>query len=342
MGILPDLQQKGYLMESLRIVDREGKKNASLNTAALRFLVGGRFLSIARSDIAATIYHACKEVQTRFATHITGIDQRADGVMVQLSDGSKEKFDLVIGADGLHSHIRSLVFGPDKQYERSLGAYVSAFTLPGYRPRDELTYVAYPAPNRQIARISLRDDKTLFLFTFRSELVGRKPENINEEKAVLRSAFADMGWEAPAILARLDEVTDFYFDHVSQIHMDRWSDGRIALIGDAAACASLLAGEGTGLAIAEAYVLAGELHRSKGDFAAAFRQYEERLRPFLIKKQQSALKMIAFFAPKNSFQVALGKLAIRASSIPFLANLLIGRTLRDDIDLPDYESPARR
>jgi 2-polyprenyl-6-methoxyphenol hydroxylase-like FAD-dependent oxidoreductase len=140
----------------------------------------------------------------------------------------------------------------------------------------------------------------------------------------------------PQILARLDEAEDIYFDRVDQIRMDRWTNGRVTLIGDAAACVSLLAGEGTGLAMTEAYVLAGELHRGRGDYARALQRYETRLRPFLAAKQQSALRFAGFFAPRTGFGIFLRNLATNLSAIPMLRRLLIGQTLRDDFELPDY------
>jgi len=336
MGVMPELQKKGYLMEALHMVDKQGGRIASMNTENMRTLMDGRLLSIARSDLAATIFHACEGVETRFGTHIIGVEDQRDGVIVELSNGNTEKFDLVIGADGLHSQIRSLIFGKHEGCEYPVGAYVAAFTLPRYHPRHELNYVAHAATKRQVARVSQRDDKTLFLFTFRSEFMEQKPKNEEEKKALLRSVFADMDWEVPAILARLDEAEDFYYDSVSQIRLDHWSKGRIALLGDAAACVSLLAGEGTGLAIVEAYVLAGELHRANGDHVVAFRKYEEILHAELVRKQKSALRMLAFFAPNSRFQAFLIRKIIRVSSIPLFTKRFIEYSLKDNFEIPNY------
>jgi 2-polyprenyl-6-methoxyphenol hydroxylase-like FAD-dependent oxidoreductase len=183
----------------------------------------------------------------------------------------------------------------------------------------------------------LRDDRTLFLFVFRDEyLTADSPSSEQERKAVLTSVFADVGWECPQILAAMENVRGLYFDRVSQIRMDRWTQGRTALIGDAAACVSLLAGEGTGLAMAEAYVLAGELHTSPGDHIAAFTSYQKRMMPFLRRKQESALKFASSFAPKSALGITFRDQVTRLLRIPFIANVLIGRALRDDIRLPDY------
>ena len=195
--------------------------------------------------------------------------------------------DLVIGADGLHSRVRQLVFGPDAGVEVSLGYHVAAFEVEGYRPRDELVYLGYGVPGRQISRFSMRDDKTLFLFVFRDEyLPAESPANEQERKAVLTNVFADVGWECPRILAALAERRRASISTGSaRSALDRWTKGRTALVGDAAACVSLMAGEGAGLAMAEAYVLAGELRNCGGDHGAAFARYQERLMPFLKRKQ---------------------------------------------------------
>ena len=134
----------------------------------------------------------------------------------------------------------------------------------------------------------------------------------------------------------MEDASGVYFDRVSQIRMDRWTKGRTALIGDAAACVSLLAGEGTGLAMAEAYVLAGELRDCGGDHVAAFARYEERMMPFLKRKQESAAKFASSFAPKSAFGITFRNLVTRLLRIPFVADFFIGRDLRDDIKLPDY------
>jgi 2-polyprenyl-6-methoxyphenol hydroxylase-like FAD-dependent oxidoreductase len=152
----------------------------------------------------------------------------------------------------------------------------------------------------------------------------------------LRREFGDAGWECPQILAALDGAEDLYFDNVSQICMNRWSRGRVLLIGDAAACVSLLAGEGTGLAMTEAYVLAGELARAEGDHREAFDAYEDRLRPFIQGKQGGARKFVSFFAPRTSLGIWFRNVAMRTVNVPALADAILARSLRDDFVLPDY------
>ncbi len=183
----------------------------------------------------------------------------------------------------------------------------------------------------------MRDDKTVFLFAFRDEyLPAGRPTSEQERKAALAHVFADVGWECPEILVALASARDVYFDRVSQIRMERWTKGRTALVGDAAAGVSLLAGEGAGLAMAEAYVLAGELRSCGCDYGAAFARYQEHLMPFLKRKQASAAKFASSFAPRTAFGITFRNLATRLMRLPLLLEFFLGRELRDKITLPDY------
>jgi 2-polyprenyl-6-methoxyphenol hydroxylase-like FAD-dependent oxidoreductase len=335
MGLIPALLERCYKMERLRMVDAEGREVAGMDVTPMREQLQGRFISLSRADLSAVLFKSCGGIQTRFGVSVAGIEQDGEGVTATLSDGRQDRFDLVVGADGLHSQVRELIFGPEKRFEKSLDCHVAAFRLAGYPLRDELTYVSHTVPKRQVARVALHDDETLVLLVCRSELIDGDPGR-EQQKAALRRAFDDMKWEVPEILDRMDEVDDIYFDRVSQIHLTRWSLGRVAVIGDAAACASLLAGEGTGLAMIEAYVLAGELHRAAGHVEHALTAFEARLRSFVTTKQKAAFRFRNFFAPRTKVALYLRNAAVNALSIPFFANRLIGSSLRDNLVLPDY------
>jgi 2-polyprenyl-6-methoxyphenol hydroxylase-like FAD-dependent oxidoreductase len=258
---------------------------------------------------------------------------------VRFDHGEPRKVDLVVGADGLHSRVRALAFGADKDFEVPLGYHVAAFEAAGYRPREELIYVSHALPGRQISRLSMRDDRTLFLFVFRDEyLNGESPKDTDAQKRALRIAFAEGGWECERIFEALDRVQELYFDRVSQIRMQSWSNGRTTLVGDAAACVSLLAGEGTGLAMAEAYVLAAEINRCGDDYTEAFSRYERRMMPFLAKKQRAAAQFASSFAPRTRLGIHVRDWVTGMLRIPAVANFFIGRSLRDDISLPSYDS----
>jgi 2-polyprenyl-6-methoxyphenol hydroxylase-like FAD-dependent oxidoreductase len=305
---------------------------------ALARLTHGRYITLRRSDLAATIYDALDgAVERMFGDSVASIEEMRQGVRVRFDHAPPREADLVIGADGLHSRVRQLVFGPDTGVEVSLGYHVAAFEVEGYRPRDELVYFGFGIPGRQIFRFSMREDKTLFLFVFRDEyLPAGDPANDQERKSVLTKVFADVGWECPKILAAMASVESIYFDRASQIRLERWTKGRTALVGDAAACVSLMAGEGSSLAMAEAYVLAGELSKCGGDYGAAFARYQLQLMPFLKRKQQSAAKFGSSMAPKTAFGITFRNLVMRLMRLPFVVDFFIGRQLKDQVHLPDY------
>lgn len=333
MGVIGDIRALGYEVREVRFVDRKGRKRGGFDVDVFHRMTNDRFTSVRRSDVSATICHAIEgKVEMIFSDSVARIEDSGQHVRVCFDHAAEREADLVIGADGMHSRVRRLAFGPDSEFEIPLGYHVAAFEADGYRPREELVYTSHSLRGRQISRFSMRDDKTLFLFIFRDEFMARH----EEPQAVLRRVFAGAGWEWPQIEAEIERATDIYFDSVSQIRMHRWTKGRIALVGDAAACVSLMAGEGTGLAIAEAYVLAGELHACRGDFATAFARYEQRLMPFLMKKQQSAEKFASAFAPKTSFGIAFRNLITEMMRVPLVAHWVIGRDLRDDMALPQY------
>jgi 2-polyprenyl-6-methoxyphenol hydroxylase-like FAD-dependent oxidoreductase len=336
MGIESAVREAGYQVGELRSVDDAGRARSKLDTDVFQRVAGGRFTSLPRGDLAALVYATIEgRVEAMFGDSIARIDEHDAGVRVAFERGAERDFDLVVGADGLHSNVRRLAFGPESDYERFLGCRVAACVVEGYRPRDELVYVTHNVPNRQVGRFALRGDRTMFLFVFRSEATGI-PDDIAAHKAVLRREFADAGWECPAILEAMESAGELYFDVVSQILMPGWSRGRTILLGDAAACVSLLAGEGTGLAMTGACVLAGELQRAGGDWRSAFAAYEARMRPFVRDKQDAARRYLGFFATRTRLGIRLRDLGIRIANRPWLANLLVGSGLRDDFELPDY------
>ena len=246
----------------------------------------------------------------------------------------------MIGADGLHSAVRALACGPEGRFESPLGYHAAAFQVAGYRPRDELVYVCCTTPGRQVARFAQRDDRTLFLFVFIDDLLpARDPSDAGDAKRILRHVFKNVGWECPQILAALDRASEVYFDRVSQIRMNGWSNGRVILIGDAAACISLLGGEGSSLAMTEAYILAGELQRAGGNYAEAFDRYEQRLRPFVESKQKSAQHFGGTIRAEERAGIWFRNQVARLLVVPAIADFFVGRDLRDQIDLPCYEEP---
>ncbi|OBF45944.1 hypothetical protein A5719_00125 [Mycolicibacterium peregrinum] len=333
MGIESAIRDAGYDVESVRSLGFDGRTRAELRVDVFRRMVGNDYTSLPRGDLAAAIYRTVEgDVPTVFDDSITGIDQRPDGVRVAFEKNPADEFDLVIGADGLHSNVRRLVFGPEARFEHYLGCKVAACVVDGYRGGTSDTYLTYSVPGRQIGQFTLRGDRTMFLFVFRDQHDNRGLT----PKEQLHNQFDDAGWESPQILAAVDDVDDLYFDVVSQIRMDRWSEDRVLLIGDAAGCISLLGGEGTGLAITEAYALAGELARAGDDHRRAFDSYESLLRPFIEGKQAGAERMLGFFATRTRFGLWFRDVALRAMNLGRPIAGLFAGSVRDDLDLPDY------
>jgi 2-polyprenyl-6-methoxyphenol hydroxylase-like FAD-dependent oxidoreductase len=340
MNLLPALEPPGYKVQEMRVVDRRGGCIAALPTSAFFELTHGRFLSIARGDLAACIHQALAgRVETLFGDRITRLESSGEGVSVEFQHAGTRTFDLVIGADGLHSGVRQLAFGDQARFEKYLGCKVAAFQVTGYCPRDELIYLMHAQVGQQVARFSMRDDRTMFLFTF-ADKDPAFPATLAEQKALLRQRFRNSDWEVPQILDALDDVNEIYFDRVSQIRMGTatrsWSRERIALVGDAAFCVSLLAGQGSALAMVAAYILAGELSRSPENAAGAFARYQERFGPFVFDKQKAASRMVDFFAPRSAVNLLLRNGALRLMSRPWIANLAMGRSLYDRIEVPEY------
>jgi 2-polyprenyl-6-methoxyphenol hydroxylase-like FAD-dependent oxidoreductase len=232
--------------------------------------------------------------------------------------------------------VRELLFGPEDRFETFLGYAFAAFTVEGYGPRTTDVYMTYGVPGRQASRVSMRDNRTLVLFIWRDES-SHLPSTDEGKRALLRTRFAGMGWECDRMLEALDRSNDLYVDSISQIHLPRWSDGRVALVGDAAWAPSFLAGEGCGLGIIGAYVLAGELARSGGD-PSAFDRYEERLRGFMESKQKMASRFGGAFCPKTQFGLIFRNWVASLLDVAPIARLALASGLKDDIELPDYQA----
>ena len=340
MGLLPEIRRRGYLPREVKVVDRSGKRVTGFSVDSFFRLTRNRYVSVPRGELAAAIFDTVEaKTETIFGDSVEGIEQTQQGVHVTFERAGARDFDLVVGADGLHSRVRELVFGAGQGFEKYLGYKAAAFQVQGYRPRDELVYVMYTQVGQQVGRFAMRDDRTMFLFTFADDDVTGASD-LQAQKALLRRRFGASGWECPQILDALEACDDLYFDRMSQIRMDArqglWTRGRVTLVGDAAFCVSLLAGQGAALAMVAAYILAGELQRANGDYAQAFGRYQERFGPFVFKKQKAALRFAGAFAPKSKFGLFVRNQIFNLMAIPWIADLAAGRDLADNIELPNY------
>ncbi len=336
-GLLTVARERGYIFDRLAFVDGEGRVTASLSGAVMRRALDGRFFSIPRGDLARSIYDLIADkAEVFYGTTIAALRQDADGVDIEFSTGATRRFDLVIGADGLHSRVRELVFGDESRFEKYLGYLAASFVVENYPHRDEATYVSFAAPGRQISRYAMRENKSAFLVVFaEKEKPAIAPHDAAAQKALIRARFAQDGWETPEILTLLDAADELYFDPVSQIRMPRWTDGRVALIGDAAHCPSLLAGAGSAYAMLGAYVLAGAMRDAAGDATRALPAYEQRLQAFILRQQDVAARFAGSFTPKTTLGIALRNGIVNLMNLPLVGPWLARRMLGETFPLPD-------
>jgi 2-polyprenyl-6-methoxyphenol hydroxylase-like FAD-dependent oxidoreductase len=341
MGLLPDIDRNGYHVQEMRVVDDRGRKIAGVGSRVFTELTGGRYVTLQRSVLSRLLFERIKHhTEVLFGDQIVAFREEPDRIRVELEHAGERCFDLLIGADGLHSAVRSLAFGPQIKFDKHLGYVVAAFEVRGYRLRDQGVYLMYNQPGRMAGRFTLRDDRTMFLFVFASTDT-HLPASPDQQKALMRDVYRGGGWECQEILAELDRTDDLYFDRVSQIRMPNWSRGRVALVGDAAFCVSLLAGQGSALAMISAYVLAGELAASSGRYQEAFARYGEVLRTYIGAKQRAAERFAGAFVPKTRTGLLFRNLVIKTFAFPGVARLAFGRDIADALPLPNYDWRSR-
>ncbi|MFI0352870.1 FAD-dependent monooxygenase [Actinomadura sp. 9N407] len=286
MGLMEDVRRMRTHVQSGSVVNAAGKRVASMDGDTFGGRVHGD-AELLRGDLHRLLYERTKEeVEYRFDDSIASLEETADGVTVTFTGGETRTFDLVVGADGMRSATRALVFGPDERFVRDLGYHVSIFTVPNHLnlDREELTYVG---PGRTALTYSTaREAGAKAMFLFASESLEYDRRDRAQQERLLADTYAGEGWEVPRLLKGVSDSPDFYFDSISQVHLDRWSEGRVALLGDAACCASPASGQGTSLALVGAYVLAGELAAADGDHRAGYGAYERLMRPFAEQNQK--------------------------------------------------------
>ncbi|MEU3601406.1 FAD-dependent monooxygenase [Streptomyces sp. NPDC006798] len=286
MGLLPRLREAHIDSRRFTFLDGDGEVVAAVDPYALGGGVAGRDLEIRRGDLAEALYAAVRDdADLRFDDTIDTLDQSAHGVDITFRRGGGRTFDLVIGADGLHSRTRELVFGPEERFHRYLGYCFAGFTLPNtFGLSHEI--VMWNSPGRAAALYAVADDGDVHAFLNFAR--PRPPFDAFRDPAAwldpVAEVFAGAGWEVPGLIGAMGEAGDLFADTVAQIRLPRWSSGRVALVGDAAYAPSFLTGQGTSLALVGAYMLAGCL-AGAADPAEAFAAYERRTRPFVTANQ---------------------------------------------------------
>lgn len=283
MGLLDEARSLRTEVRAGTVVDARGRRAASMDGDTF----GGRVhddVELLRGDLHRLLREGAAGAEHVYGDSIASLEDAGDGVEVELASGRTGRYDVVVGADGLRSRTRNLVLGPDERHVVDLGYYVAVATVPNRLglDREEVTYVG---PGRTaLVYATAREEGARAMFLWSSAPLGHRDLGREERERLLADAYAGEGWEVPGLLADVPASPDLLFDSLSQVRAERWSAGRTVLLGDAAYCASAASGQGTSLALVGAYVLAAALD-AHDDPAAAFADYERRMRPFVAANQ---------------------------------------------------------
>jgi 2-polyprenyl-6-methoxyphenol hydroxylase-like FAD-dependent oxidoreductase len=310
MGVMQRIRQAGTDRTGMSFVNATGRRVGWVNMRALQQATGSREVELPRGDLASILYNASRDdAEFLFDDSIVALNLDEHGVSVTFERALPRRFDLVIGADGLHSAVRRLAFGPESDFVHHMGIYVATMPLDGLiEPGREV--VMYNTPGRAVAIHPSRGNALAF-FAFRSPAVPDFDfRDIGQHKRLLAAAFADGSWRVPELLKHVHAAGDLYFDSVSQVRVRPWWRGRVALLGDAASCVSLF-GDGSSLAMAGAFTLAEELAASSGDHRLAFRRYEAEHRTLVDPKQRNIARGASLLIPATRQGMLARNLATR-------------------------------
>ncbi|MCZ4512521.1 FAD-dependent monooxygenase [Streptomyces sp. ActVer] len=339
MGLLPELHRIKTGGSPVRFVDEGGRTLLQLPAE----FAGGE-IEVLRGDLARVLYErSAPYTEYIFGDSIISLDETLSGVRVGFQSGVSRDFDLVIGADGLHSNVRRLAFGPEENYVSHLGYYAATWQLPNDNyPGLDKGSVGYNVPGRfaSIGADHWNSARAGAFFVFSAPELSYDRHDPDQQKKLIADAFSGLGWEVPRLLASLQQVPDLYFDSISRADVDTWSTGRVCLVGDAA-CGATIGGMGTGTAMVAAYVLAGELARARGEYGMAFPRYESRLRKYARGCQAGGGRTGKFLAPGTATGIRLRNTLL---SRPLFLNgmLKLGEKVSSTVALPDYPADSSR
>ncbi|MCX5386152.1 FAD-dependent monooxygenase [Streptomyces sp. NBC_00083] len=290
MNLLDKVRASATGMRGMSFVDGDGTE---LSRSTEETLTGGVIdnddVELMRDDLTTLLFDASRYgTEFLFDDVITALTQDDYGVEVRFRHERPRRFGLVVGADGLHSGVRRLAFGPESAFLHFLGSYLAIFSVDNFLALDHWQ-TFHTTEDALIGVYSARNNteaRAMLLFSSPQLDIGHR--DTDRHKALLAERFAGAGWVTPRLLEHMESAPDFYFDSMSQVRLDHWSTGRIALVGDAGYCPSPRSGQGTSIALAGAYVLAGELGNSPDDHRAALARYERVTRDYVHRNQRLA------------------------------------------------------
>ena len=345
MGVLDQIRSLAVHEQGMAYVDRSGRRRFEMPVEMFDGAGAVSDVEILRGDLARILHDAASaHTEYLFDDTITALHQHEHGVDVCFERSPTRTFDLVVGADGLHSRIRSIAFGDETHFLHPLGGYAAFLTIPRPEALEDWALVHSMGAGR-VAMI--RPDRTpgtaKATLMFSTDALEYDRRDLAQQKQIVAEWFADAGWEMPRVLDALPDASDFYLDTLARVEIDHWSRGRITLVGDAVHCGSPLAGHGTALAMVGAYVLAGELAATDGDHVRAFAAYQAQLRDYVTKRQQLPPGGLRAMAPRTRHGIwlrdAYGRLM---TTRPMTRLITKAMTTTEDITLRDYtqHSPA--
>lgn len=348
MGLLEPIRSAQLAQRGMRYVDDRGRTLAELGVE----MFGGNGpvadLEILRGDLTRVLHDVtATRVDLRFGDAIRTLDQDDRGVDATFEHAPAERFDLVVAADGLHSRVRSLVWGPEADYLHSLGGVTSFFDVPEPEPLDGWSLMdILPGRRMVLIRPDAAPGRAKAILTWFGDHRLPHYRDVEAQKALVRTGLADGVWHLPALVDALETTTEFYFDSLVQVHMPDLARGRVVLLGDAGYCTSPLSGQGTALALIGAYLLGSELNRAAAAQsavgpAAALRAYEEAMVPHIAAGRELPPGSGSFATPKSRLGIRVLHAYIRASARPPLLTLVEkAMSSRHDVPLPDFDTVA--
>lgn len=307
MGILPEIEAARTNNNASSLI-RPGKPPVEMAVSELTTKFSDRAVEIPRDELTRLLYETTRsKVEYIFGNAITTLHEDTDGVMVTFRRGETRRFDLVVGADGLHSGVRRLAFGEEAQFRHYLGGYIAVCTIPNflgleghilnYRDVDR-TVIVYPV-------WQTGDARAVFMFR-RHEEFDYDYHDVQQQKQLLRKAYATSRWVVPRLLRSMEDTDAFYFDSISQIRMDTVSRGRVTLVGDSGYAPGAGVGGGTSLATTAAYVLARELAEAGGDHTTAFRNYAQDIHDVVVQSRDIGPALLQTLIPSSRVEIQLG------------------------------------
>ena len=347
MGLYERLKLNHVDTRTLEFIDGAGERIAMMAPEDITGGEQGSDIEIRRGDLAAALYEATRDIVTyRFSDSIETLEEKDDGVQVRFLSGDTHTYDIVIGADGLHSNVRSLTFGPEHQFERYLGFCFCGFTMPN------IYGLAHGGTNYTVLGkwaglfAPGETDRIFGLLVFRyPESPFKTPISDDDKRELTASMFrTEKNWHVPHMVDEMLKADDLFFDAVSQIRMSTWSSGRIVLTGDAAHATSFLSGQGSSCALVSAYVLAGEL-ASRANYQEAFASYERIARPFIEGNQDLVSEGRTTMMPKTQEELDARNSVLRgerATDATVIEKRKADRhRIYNAIDLPSYSYPKK-